>query len=892
MSAATSMRPGVAARVVPPREIADSVAQAGAMFGAISEHAVAYEIIVDSDGPSWWVRAPDERTLERALARVLGAWPGATIARDAADPGRVHDFEQCVRVPLVPGRDPALPLRDTWRERAAREELDPLEGVIAPVRRTPGLRVLSRLTVQRAPARETRAIRERSEDRMSARDERREAARSSARPGSSPGTTAHIELFLLLGVALFGAIAWYVWTRIEWWHIALALVCALLLGAGLGCLLIVERALVASLLAHLPFGRASPLPETTVAEKLEYPLLEASLSVYATAPSAVPAAQVGDAAVAVADGYRSFFGGMGGGDLEAGAEDGQRPGSPEVRNGRERLLLNAREAGAIWHLPVRMAGGAGVERERAAQLPPLPRIARRGVLVGYTDGEREVRQSPELLQRHQLLVAKTRRGKSTMLRHIVAGLLERHGADMPGGEPAIVVVDPHQDLAEAVLDAVPSGLAGRTTYLDFANRERVLGLNLIDVHAFPDRDLQVEHIVQMFKSVWPANWGARMEPLFRNALLALLTVNRQRPPHAQYTLLDVLPLVVDPFFRDSITAQANDPAQSLYWRYSYNNLTKNMQEQVSTPVTSKIARFIASGPARAVFGQARTTFDPGRVVRDGGVLVVNTATGSLGEGAASLIGASLINLLTLRIEQQIALPPERRRRVIMVIDESSTLASIDYTRTLSELPKFGASLVMATQTLSKFDAIDEQLTRSIFANLDGLTAFQLSAEDARRIEEELGGGIAVADLVALDDYHAYASWWESGQKGPAFRFVVAPPPRNGDSARRREIAERSARRFGRPRAEVELQIMQALRGHQRREASSSTASELRASVDEMERTRKKPAARDAAPDAPLPRTRGGRDRGGGAAGKGKRTGKRRNSDAQQQLFPFDSASDA
>src|SRR5690606_4847093 len=133
------------------------------------------------------------------------------------------------------------------------------------------------------------------------------------------------------------------------------------------------------------------------------------------------------------------------------------------------------------------------------------------------------------------------------------------------------------------------------------------------------------------------------------------------------------------------------------------------------PVTSKIGRFTVTEASRLVLGQAQSTFDPRAVIRDGGVLVVNTAVGALGEGAASLVGATLINLLALLIEEQVALPAARRRQVIGLIDESSTLGAVDYGRMLSELGKYGASFVLVTQSLSKLDAIDRNLAPTIFA---------------------------------------------------------------------------------------------------------------------------------------------------------------------------------
>ena len=880
---------GVGARIVPPRELEDTMEQAGAMFGVIGDSAVAFDLLIDSDGPSWWVRAADERALERALARVLGAWPDATVLRGGVDPGVVHAFERCVRVPLVADGDPALPLRSVWRDLLSRQELDPLESVAAQAPRRPGLRVIARMTIRRAERSVARAIADRREDRMEARDnvrevraDRRESARAVDRMGGG-AAIANLEVLALLAVVAFGAGGWWLWSRIEWWHIAVVLLGMLLLGAGAGWLFSSRRGLFSRLIGLLVRHREEPLPEEAVEEKLRYPLLHASLAVYAAAPPALSASEVEDAALSVAESYREFVGGLGGGGLMTGRPDDRTPASPEERvDSKEQLLFNAREASAIWHLPVRMAGAAGVERGHATALLPLPQIARRGIPVGVSGDEREVRQPLELALRNQLVIAKTRRGKSTLLRHIAAGLLARADDELPGGRPAIVVVDPHQDLAEAVIESLPEARLDDAIYLDFANLEHPLGLNLLDIHAFPNRDLQTEHVVTMMSRIWPQNWGPRMEGVLRNALLALHTVNRQRAPHAQYTLLDISPLLTDHGFRESILAQANDPALWLWWRDNYDRVSSTLQQQSANPVLSKIGRFISSGAARNVFGQARTTFDPGGVVRDGGVLIINTATGTLGEGSSSLIGATLINLLMLRIEAQIALPEEQRRRVTVIVDESSTLGAIDYSRALSELGKFGGNMILATQSLSKLDAVDEQLARVIFANIDGLTAFQVSAEDAARIEPELGSEIGVEDLISLDDYHTYARWWEQGRKSPVFSFKIAAPPAGEDvlvrRTRRRIIAERSARRFGRPLDTVEREIYASIRGHLRLQETSAAVVDLREAVADSERAVAKPVPETS---AAKPKTRGGRRRGA------KPPRRKAADDDQQQLFAFD-----
>jgi hypothetical protein len=193
------------------------------------------------------------------------------------------------------------------------------------------------------------------------------------------------------------------------------------------------------------------------------------------------------------------------------------------------------------------------------------------------------------------------------------------------------------------------------------------------------------------------------------------------------------------------------------------------------------------------------------------VLVVNSAVGLLGEGGAALVGATVLNLLGLVVEEQVALPAAQRSRLVALVDESSTLGAADYPRMLSELGKYGASFVLVTQSLAKLDAIDEALRPTVFSNVDGLTVFQVSAQDAHYLAPELGGGLDVDDLTALDDFECYARWWSDGRRLPTFSLRLDPPP-PVDRGRLLEMVRRSAERFGRPGEQVAKEIDDALAG--------------------------------------------------------------------------------
>jgi hypothetical protein len=61
----------------------------------------------------------------------------------------------------------------------------------------------------------------------------------------------------------------------------------------------------------------------------------------------------------------------------------------------------------------------------------------------------------------------------------------------------------------------------------------------------------------VFKSMWPDAWGARMEDLFRNALIAL--------GQAELTLAEMPAFLTVQSFRSEVMQKVDQPITKLYW---------------------------------------------------------------------------------------------------------------------------------------------------------------------------------------------------------------------------------------------------------------------------------------------------------------------------------------
>ncbi|MBV9354020.1 MAG: DUF87 domain-containing protein [Chloroflexi bacterium] len=449
---------------------------------------------------------------------------------------------------------------------------------------------------------------------------------------------------------------------------------------------------------------------------------------------------------------------------------------------RRQAVLSVRELAGLWHLPHTTADTPLLERTRARRWLPMPTTVAEGCRIGRSTHQGRtvpVSLPKELLRRHLLLVARTRRGKSSLLLR-----LAQHA--MAQGE-SLLLIDPHRDLAQAALGLAPSHRREALVYLDVGCADRPFGLNLLDAGLGWDRDRAVANTLTIFQREWDGFWGPRMEDAFRFALASLIEANQalcaadaERGRDRQYTLLHVPAILSDPRFRAEVLERVADPAIHGWWGTYFTPLDRRFQLEIINPVLSKVHRFQGSRAASAIVGQPRSTIAPRDWLARGAVVLVNTGRGTVGEGTAALIGATLVNLVALTVSGQAAVPADRRAPISILVDEFHTLPGADYELILSELAKYGANLVLATQSLARLAALDVEgrraLRATVFANLDGLFAFNCSAEDAKYLAPELGGQVEPQDLLELGEHQCYVRMSHGRERLPTFWVALDPPP--------------------------------------------------------------------------------------------------------------------
>src|SRR5580704_1844927 len=162
--------------------------------------------------------------------------------------------------------------------------------------------------------------------------------------------------------------------------------------------------------------------------------------------------------------------------------------------------------------------------------------------IGKTVRGADVVLTHEERERHVFLVGKSGSGKSTTLFNLAMG-------DICAGE-GVAVIDPHGDLAEDILAAIPRRRINDVCYLDAGETEYPVGFNPATRIAPERRALAASGIVAAFKHLWSDSWGPRLEHFLFHGVAAL--VSRE---HA--ALIDLARLYTDDLFRDRIVARVS-----------------------------------------------------------------------------------------------------------------------------------------------------------------------------------------------------------------------------------------------------------------------------------------------------------------------------------------------
>lgn len=336
------------------------------------------------------------------------------------------------------------------------------------------------------------------------------------------------------------------------------------------------------------------------------------------------------------------------------------------------------------------------------------------------------------IDRHCTIAGKTGAGKSTFLRTIATQVVRAgHG---------LLLVDPHGDLASAVVEDIPRHRRNDLVVMDAARPSTCRGLNPLRNVDPARRSLIVSSILSAISKIWISSWGPRSMHVLRMALLALTEVRGA-------TLLDVTKMLTNEVHRRWVIKQVTDEVVRSFWLEEFPGYGKNLLPEVTSPLLNKIGSLATVSAIREIVTRNRPVLDARACMDRHRIVLASLSKGQIGEDGALLLGGLIIGAFQHATMARAEVLPEARTPFTMIVDEIGSFTSDFFLQMLAEARKYKVSLVLATQSLA---ALDEHVRHALLGNTGTLVSFRVGGEDAEILQKEFVGRFGPQTLMNLD----------------------------------------------------------------------------------------------------------------------------------------------
>jgi len=408
-------------------------------------------------------------------------------------------------------------------------------------------------------------------------------------------------------------------------------------------------------------------------------------------------------------------------------------------------------------------------------------------------------------RRHMYLIGKTGMGKSTILENMIV-------EDIRMGR-GVAVVDPHGDLAEKVIQFIPSDRVNDVVYFNPSDVDYPFAFNVVEQVEPHLRHLVASGLIGVFQKLWADSWGPRLEYILRNSILAILD-------YPNSTLLGITRMLSDKTFRKKVVEKIQDPVVKAFWIKEFAGYADKFASEAVSPIQNKVGQFLSSSLIRNIVGQVKSSIDLRQIMDEGKILIMNLSKGRIGEDNSELLGAMMITKIQLAAMSRVNIHEAERRDFYLYVDEFQNFATDSFANILSEARKYRLNLIMGHQYIEQ---LSEKVKFAVFGNVGTLVVFRVGATDAEELVKEFTPVFTEEDLVNLPKYNICLKLMIDGVASDPFSARgLAPLTKEEETGNEEKVIRVSRERYAGQREEVEEKIM---RWHQEEEEAPRTAAQ-------------------------------------------------------------------
>lgn len=419
---------------------------------------------------------------------------------------------------------------------------------------------------------------------------------------------------------------------------------------------------------------------------------------------------------------------------------------------------------------------------------------------------------PNDRRRHIYIIWKTGMWKSVLLENMIID-------DIKKGR-WVAVIDPHGDLAEAVIGHIPKSRTNSTIIFDPSDTKWPIAFNMLEDVKAEHRPLVSSGLVGIFKKIFGDSWGPRLEHILRNTILALLE-------YPNTTLISIPLMLTSDVFRNKVVNKITDPIVKKFWTHEFAKMAPNQKVEASWPILNKVGQFLSSSILRNILGQSKNTFNVRWAMDNKKIVIINLSKWKIWEDASALLWAMMVTKFQMDAMSRADIPEEKRVDFYLYVDEFQNFATDSFATILSEARKYKLNLVMANQYI---DQMQESVKWAVFGNVWSIISFQVWYHDATILKDVLwAASVSEDDLTNLSKYKIYLKQLIDGMPSPIFSANTFPPhSKNSEvfDTRYKKILQVSREKYSKPRQIVVDKINKSMEDIDKIEAQREKKKEI------------------------------------------------------------------
>ena len=412
----------------------------------------------------------------------------------------------------------------------------------------------------------------------------------------------------------------------------------------------------------------------------------------------------------------------------------------------------------------------------------------------------------EDLKTHALVVGTTGSGKSTLLRNLA---LQTFGLGA-----TTCIVEPHGDLCLDTLNGIPDSDLDRVVYLSLDSSQPP-AMPLMTLGLRGGVDVGMGAVLSVIRMAEPQSWDAstRMREILRHAVRVILDVQKGQ---ASLIALDRFLTKGEETFRERLLVEASDEVarsrefcrEDLCPALEGAKGTAGMLESIRAArrrleiLTNdqRLRRTLALPPLGPRVNLAE-------LLTGGRMVLVPVNAAEMGSQVAPLVSMLVMQMVKTAFLGRT--DRSQRQQVVIIVDEFAAMAGSEVAEIvdtiLREARKFGASQILATQSINQLDPV---VKKNVQINTNHKIVLLVSDPDeAKEAAKILGSDqINFVDLQNMPKYHGYVKAMADKAPQPPCLLQMLPPQTLASTS----TLDFSPFDFDRPLVSAEWQQVRAL----------------------------------------------------------------------------------